>query len=89
MDRVVTMISAVYIVPDMRHSVLCKVIMIAAWNSIDRFVIAACGYKKEVRFLAALPAKASGSARCRADSSHISEQVGALHTNIEGFASAH
>lgn len=89
MDRVVTVISAVYIVPYMRNSVLCEAVMIAVWSSINYFIIAACCDEQEVRFFAALPFEASCNTRCRADCSNIAEEVGALHTNEERLASAH
>lgn len=89
MDRVITVITAVYVVPDVRNTVLCKAVVIAVRCCINDLVIASCCHEHEMRLFAALPLKIACYARCRADSSDISEEVGALHTDKERLASAH
>ena len=52
---VITVITAVYIVPDMWNTILLKAIVIASGIVADSLIIASCGYHKEVRLIAAVP----------------------------------
>lgn len=54
-DTVITVVTAVYIVPDMRNAVLLKAIVIASGIVADSLVIASCGYHQEVWLIAAVP----------------------------------
>ena len=87
--RVVSVISAINVVPYMRYAILCEAVMIAVRCRINNLVVAACCDEQEVWLFAALPVKTACSTWCRADSSDIAEQVRALHTNEERLASAH
>lgn len=80
-DGVVSVIAALYIVPDMGHTVLCEAVVISAGDIVYGLVVAACGDEQEMGLLAALPAEAAGYSRCRADSSHIAEEIGALKSD--------
>lgn len=89
MDRVIAVITAVYVVPDVRNTVLCKAVVIAVRCCINDLVIASCCHEQKMRLFAALPLEIACYTGCRADSSDISEEVGALHADKERLASAH
>lgn len=80
-NGVVSVIAALYIVPDMGHTVLCEAVVISAGDIVYGLVVAACGDEQEVRLLAALPAEAACYSGGRADCSHITKEVGALKSN--------
>lgn len=80
-NGVVSVIAALYIVPDMGHVVLGEAVIVSAGDIVYGLVVAACGDEQEVRLLAALPAEAACYSGCRADSSHITKEVGALKSD--------
>lgn len=80
-NGVVSVIAALYIVPDMGHTVLCEAVVISAGDIVYCLIVAACGDEKEMGLLTALPAEAACYSGCRADSSHITKEVGALKSD--------
>ena len=80
-DGVVSVIAALYIVPDVRNTVLCKAVIVSAGDIVYCLIVASCGDEQEMGLLAALPAEAACYSGGRADSSHIAEEVGALKSD--------
>ena len=88
-DGVVSVVSSVYVMPDMWNSVFLEVIVVIAGIVVNDCVVAAAGYHQEVRLLAAVPLECACNAGSRADSSDIAEQVRSLHTDEERLSATH
>ena len=86
---VISVISALNIVPDVGHSVLGEAVMVAAWDIVYCLVIASRRDKEDMGLLAALPTEAARNSGSGTYSSDIAEKVGALHTYEKRFSSAH
>ena len=78
MDRIISVISALYIVPDMRDIILFHIVVIAGRNGINCLVIITCCEEDQMRIVLCAEFEVSRSARGRADSADIAEQVGTL-----------
>ena len=88
-DTVVTVISAVYILPDMRYTVLGEIIVVCLGVVVNNCIIAASCNVEEVGFIVSRPLECACNARCRSDSADVTELVRQLHANEERFSSAH
>ena len=88
-DTVVAVIAAVYILPDMRYTVLGEIIVVCLGVVVNNCVVAAGCDVEEIGLIVSVPLECSGNSGCRTDSSDITELVRELHSDEERFASAH
>jgi hypothetical protein len=81
MNGVVTVVSAVYVMPYVWNAVLSETLMVTVGSGIYYLVIASCRQQDKMRLLSALPLKVPCNSGSRAYSAYVAEQVGALHTD--------
>ncbi len=88
-DAVITVVTSVYIVPNVRNAVLLEVGVVILGVVVNDSVIASACDHEEVRLLAAFPVERACNAGSGADSANIADLVSHLHTDEERLTSAH
>ena len=81
MNGVVTVVSAVYVMPYVWNAVFSETLMVAVGSGIYYLVIASCRQQNKMRLLSALPLKVPGNAGSRTYSAYVAEKVRTLHTD--------
>ena len=80
-DGIVTVISTLYIMPYVRHTVLSELLMIIIRCGVNNRIVASCCEEEQIRLFAACPFEVSGYTRCGADGSDITEEIRSLQSD--------